>query len=776
MLIPVLMAASIDDARAQRTRPKPPPPANMPKDIIVTARRVPGSAVGSIAPIAIIDQEMIRTLAPTSMRDLLTRLTALSSSAGGGSPVLLLNGRRLADPAEVQNLPPEAIERAEILSEQDAARFGFPPTVKVMNFITKKRFRGTTVVQVVGTTTEGGGETNYVEANATRIDGPRRTSLAVSHLRLNPILQSERAIVPDPDTLPAGVNGADIGRYRSLQQRTDTVRVDGTMATPVGKTVTASLNLSMEAQRNAGLNGLLATPDGGTLADRALRQRSTNLTLRASNTVQGSIRRWAWSVTNSYDQVRNAASSQQGIAPPGALDVGAEDATIRSTSRSLTRTGTLVSKAVANGPVVRLPAGDAQVTVTADYARSTSVGSQPGLVDSRLDLTRTIAGASVNADLPIASPTGALSFIGGLSANGMIGVSDVSRYGRLVSSNYGLAWAPVTPIQFTASVTSTQTPPAIASLAAPILTSPNTPFFDFTTGATVSVTTLTGGNPGLAPERRRATAIGINVKPFKAREFRVNLNYVDTDIVNQAAYLGSLTQPFQAAFPGQFVRDANGRLAQVDLRPVSLANERERLLRLTVNLFTPLGPAPPPPPAAPAGDAAKAARAAKDAPPPPPPKQRPTLFGLVNATLRLDDRLTLRPGLPALDLLDGATLTGTGGRPRWEADGNLSLAIGAINLSMYGRVQGPTRVRSEIAASDLRFSGRIWLVPYMQMDIERVVRRPWTRKLSMAFVIENLLNDRIDVRDRTGAVPNRFQPAYLDPYGRSIRASLRKVF
>ena len=44
------------------------------------------------------------------------------------------------------------------------------------------------------------------------------------------------------------------------------------------------------------------------------------------------------------------------------------------------------------------------------------------------------------------------------------------------------------------------------------------------------------------------------------------------------------------------------------------------------------------------------------------------------------------------------------------------------------------------------------------------------------FTVENLLNDRIDVRDRTGATPNRFQAAYLDPIGRSIRLGVRKLF
>ena len=33
-----------------------------------------------------------------------------------------------------------------------------------------------------------------------------------------------------------------------------------------------------------------------------------------------------------------------------------------------------------------------------------------------------------------------------------------------------------------------------------------------------------------------------------------------------------------------------------------------------------------------------------------------------------------------------------------------------------------------------------------------------------------------DVTDRDGQTPNRFQPAYLDPIGRSIRIGVRKLF
>jgi len=152
------------------------------------------------------------------------------------------------------------------------------------------------------------------------------------------------------------------------------------------------------------------------------------------------------------------------------------------------------------------------------------------------------------------------------------------------------------------------------------------------------------------------------------------------------------------------------------------------------------------------------------------------LYGSLTTDLRLEDRLHLQPGSPALDMLDGATLSGTGGRPRWEIDANFGGSLGGASLGVYGRLQGPTRIRSGLAASDLHFSGRTWLVVYSSFDVSMVSGKRWAQKLSLQLTVENLLNNRINVSDRDGATPNRFQAAYLDPLGRSIRIGLRKLF
>lgn len=812
-------------------------------EIIITSKRPRGSAVGEAEPIAILDSERLGTISAATVGELMQRLKAITTSTSGGEPVLLLNGRRVASPNEVYSLPTEAIERTEVLPEQEAPRFGLPPTVRVVNFITKKRFRALMAQQLAGATTDGGGATNYVEATATRIDGPRRATLNVSHFRHTPVFQRQRSIVPDPDILfstggtVAGLDGTsldprldaiagrpvraaavpgdpatrqvlaayaeaphaeDIGAYRTLVPRKDTVRLDGTFATPITRRIDGSLNLTMEAERISGLSGLaqaqLRVP-GDTpalpfaddvllyryLPEAVLRQAGTSLNLHAAGTLQGGVDRWQWSLTTSYDRIRATARSEQGVpldALQAAIDAGGDPlqplspalAAGRLTVRSRTVTGTLLAKATANGPALRLPAGEAQITVAADYARARSDAQLLGQTDATPDLARTTRGASVHADVPIASAErDVLGFLGRLAANGTIGTSEVSGFGRLVSASYGLTWTPAPALQFTAAFNDARTAPEIGMLTNPVITTANVPFFDFTTGSTALVTLVGGGNAALAPERRRTTTLGVMLRPIKDKELRFNVDYLDTRISDQAAYLQGLTPAFQQAFPGLFVRDPAGALVRVDLRPVNLAEEHERKLRFGVNLFTQLGRAPAP--VVPAKGADPAA-----GPPPAPPKPRPTLFAAITTNWRLSDRLSLLPGSASLDLLDGASLTGGEGRARWDVDANFYGSYDALGLGFYARINGPSRVRSDLAASDLRFSGRNWIVAYGSLDAGKLIDDRWAQRLTLTLTVENLLNDRVEVRDRNGFTPNRFQRGYLDPLGRSIRLGVRKLF
>lgn len=116
-------------------------------DILVTTKRLPGSALGDIAPVAVLDAASIQALGVTNLDDMLRLLKPLVTAASGAGPVFLLNGRRVSGYGEIQTLPPEALERTEVLPETDAPRFGFPSTVRLVNFITKRHFRALSVEQ-----------------------------------------------------------------------------------------------------------------------------------------------------------------------------------------------------------------------------------------------------------------------------------------------------------------------------------------------------------------------------------------------------------------------------------------------------------------------------------------------------------------------------------------------------------------------------------------------------------------------------------------------------
>ncbi|RZM15085.1 MAG: hypothetical protein EOP67_64160, partial [Sphingomonas sp.] len=129
---------------AGSTQAIPMPASASGDDIVITGQRSAGSAVGAIDPTATLDQAGIQSLGATDLKTLLERLKPLTTSASGGDPVYLLNGRRMSSMNELYSLPQEAMEKIEVLPESEAARFGFPATVRVMNFITKKRFRAVT--------------------------------------------------------------------------------------------------------------------------------------------------------------------------------------------------------------------------------------------------------------------------------------------------------------------------------------------------------------------------------------------------------------------------------------------------------------------------------------------------------------------------------------------------------------------------------------------------------------------------------------------------------
>lgn len=500
------------------------------------------------------------------------------------------------------------------------------------------------------------------------------------------------------------------------------------------------------------------------------------------------------------------------------------------TGRSVQRQAGL--DALASGPLFALPAGDASTSIR--IGASTSDFSSQSFrrgVASAADIGRDIANAQVNLDLPIAnSAQGVLSALGKLSVNGNLAIDRLSDFGTLWTLGYGANWTPVTGVRLLVSVTDQDEAPSAQQLGNPSVTTPGVRVFDYVRGTTATVTTVTGGNPNLIADNRHALKVGLDLRPWTGRDINFRADYTRQSTDDPIAAFPSATAAIEAAFPDRFQRDGAGNLLRIDSRPINFARSETSQFRYGVNLSFRLksdlqkrieafragtGPNPfeglrPP------GGERRPDRAPQDRTRPDGSAQnggRPDApaggaggppggggggggwrgrgggaqaggrlqFALYH-TWHLTERVTVANGGPVLDLLRGDAIGAAGGQPRHELEGQAGYVNNGLGARLSVNYQTGTRVNGGTAAAPetLDFGGlataNLRLFADLGGRIDWVRAHPWMRGTRISVQFDNLLNTRRDVRDQNGDVPIGFQPGYLDPVGRTIRVSVRKLF
>ena len=149
-----------------------------------------------------------------------------------------------------------------------------------------------------------------------------------------------------------------------------------------------------------------------------------------------------------------------------------------------------------------------------------------------------------------------------------------------------------------------------------------------------------------------------------------------------------------------------------------------------------------------------------------------------NWTIR--DDVLIRPGVPLLDLLNGDTVGTGGGQSEHQVQLQLGYSNNGIGVRLEGNYKTPTLVRGggTGAVGDLHFSGLATLNLRTFFDLggmPKLMTKPWARGLRVSFGVNNLFNSRQHVRDADGDTPLRYQPAYLDPLGRTVSITIRKL-
>jgi hypothetical protein len=144
----------------------------------------------------------------------------------------------------------------------------------------------------------------------------------------------------------------------------------------------------------------------------------------------------------------------------------------------------------------------------------------------------------------------------------------------------------------------------------------------------------------------------------------------------------------------------------------------------------------------------------------------------------------IRPGVPELDFLDGSAGSSRGGRPRHELEFQGGIFKNGLGARLTANWQKATFVRGGPAlgggtGDDLFFEdfATVNLRLFADLGLQKFAReRPFLRGMRVSLSIDNLFDARQQVRDGLGTVPLSYQPGYLDPLGRSVRLSVRKLF
>ncbi len=746
-------------------------------EIVVTAQSSAGSVDTEIPPDLVLTEDDIATYGASSITDLVAALSTQTRSGrgrDGGGPVVLVNGRRVSGFSEIRDLPPEAIQKVETFPEEVALKYGFSPDQRVINFILKDNFRAVSGEIEAGAPTRGGRLTNELQATYIQITESGRINLSAEYERDSAITEAERGIV---QPVPGLANA------RTLSPETQSLKLNAIVNRAVSEAVNGTLNLTYDRTDQAGLFGL-SVPDADTLRrDRQVEAANAGVTL------DGQLSRtWRWTATGTLGQERVVTLTDQVAGRSVARDRGLAKLTTGNANLLLT------------GQLADLPAGPVSASFRAGYERrnfaSRTTRSGTSLAAR---LGRGIASTRASLDIPITSRRRAVGdAVGDLSINVNGGYQRLTDFGGVRAYGYGVVWSPAPALTFTASLSATEAAPSQQQIGDPLVFTPGVTIFDFVRGTTAIVTQISGGNPGLRTEDRRDTKFALNWQPKSVEGLGLNLEYFRNRADNPLTGFPSLTTDIEAAFPGRIVRDAGGNLVSVDTRSINYASTANDRVRFGLNFQRNLTPEAARDGGRGAGRGEGAGRGG--------PGGRPAGAGQgggrpggggggfgrfgggpgkrVSASLlythELKDEIVIAPGLPVLDLLNGGATGSFGGTSRHRIDLEGGWFNNGLGIRAIAAWQSPTTVTGGVGTSDLRFGaiGTLNLRFFLNFDQRKKIVEdiPFLKGSRISIRIDNAFDQVRDVRDSTGTVPFRFQPGFVDPLGRTIEVSFRKLF
>ena len=647
-----------------------------------------------------------------------------------------------------------------------------------------------------------------------------------------PTLADFVAVAGDP-------RGEDLGAYRTLLSASERAQVSGTIKRDLNSTTQATISASLEDNSSRSFNGLpgvvLGLPETNPfspfqddvlvyryLDDAASLQRETDrLQGEVGVVLDGFIGEdWRWTATGEYTRTETDTVTGRGYDrdagpfqarldagdptanPFGALDPAAFARVGADTARSVSQR--LDTELVLTGDVWELPAGavSSTIKVGADTLSLDSTSTRGGVTSERGQSRDRLSGQT-SLNFPIASRRAeVLTGLGDLSVGIDAGFENLSDFGGLSTFGATLNWSPIEKLSFLASWTDEQGSPTISQLNDPVIESFNVPVFDFRTGETVLVTQIGGGNPDLDADNRQVVRIGGTLRPLDETDLSLSSTWTWSRTDDYIAAFPTITPDLEAALPGRFERDADDNLVRIDARPLNFERYERQDLRTGFNFSKAFGTPTPHaegegegrrgPGGAPVvmrvegggggegrrrggGDRVRMGGGGRGGGMQ--PGQGRFHLSLYH-TWRMQDEIVIADGLPILDLLDGAATSARGGSPRHELQGMGGVFRNGMGTFVQANWRDGTHVDGG-AGPDLEFSDQLTVNVNVFMDLNQrtswVERFPWLEGSRIQLGVQNLFDSRPEVTAVGSETPLNYQPDFLDPEGRSVRLTFRKI-
>ncbi len=605
-----LAAESAPSAQAgdqPESGPEPEDPTYDENTIVVSGARVIGEVDAPQPPILELDAADIAAYGAGSIADLIEALGADVSSnrgRGGGGPVFLVGGVRIASFRELRSFPPEAIEKVEVFSEEVAQQYGYAPNQRVVNFILKDNFSSREIEVEYGQPFDGGYSTQEVEGTYVRIDGPSRLNLNLEWNNSSLLTEGERGVVQAESSTPTFAIDPDPADYRSLVADSADLEATLNWARSLGAGASLSVNGTFEREDSLRLQGLdeVTLSDGTDTVRRVFNAANPITVDRRTETYSGAATLnfglGDWEMTGTADatfaharsvigqRVETAAIEEAASAGTLPLDADLDGLFDPAGSETaLTDTYTINTLLTARSLPLYLPAGDLSVTLTTGY-RWNGIDSEdtrnPGVVT---DLNRGRLQAGVNLGVPLTSrDEDFLGAVGDISLNLSAGVDDLTDFGTLTNWTAGVTWGLTDKLTLNASYINREDAPSLSELGSPEIATPNVPFYDLSRDETVLVTTLSGGNPNLAKQTQSDWKVGLQWDLPVFDRSNLTVDYIRNHSENVSGSFPTLTPAIEAAFPDRVTRDpVGGQIVSINQRPVTFAEQDVERIAVGLN-------------------------------------------------------------------------------------------------------------------------------------------------------------------------------------------------